>query len=378
MRRLLSLVENFFLRLLEISPLPFQGGLRTLYVFFFQFPLFGLSWAQNVLTWRQKSAGGERYLCYQFKGEGIGGQFCRFVTGKYLAKKFDLIMIYTPFEASFHATQCDWDLLLGFDAGEVQRHFDAERLGHETVIMAEINTQKASAPQMFFLSWLFRRNWGGRETRYILSPYSFTPPEVEDPAFCDELFQSLKEKYWERRKSVPVKDCFADSTSDDSIRVSVIVRRGEIAKAKNSTSVRSRRMGSSRWVDIPWYLDMISLVRKSCCPHELDIHVFSDADDESEFEDLKKWQKLKIHLRDDDPEQPFTAFHSMVTADITICGLTGMCYAGGVLSEGLKIVPPNPREAIYFPTLSEGWIHSNYEKEVPAQVQALIRKITQV
>ena len=155
-----------------------------------------------------------------------------------------------------------------------------------------------------------------------------------------KILSSMRSDYTETRKLFPVRAYF----NRNKINIAVLIRRGEITDLYRKKAFQ----GIWRWVDVSWYKSILDRL-VTLCGTNVAIEIFSDAYSISELSSLRHFQNTRIHLFKESKYQPFNAFHTMVMADIVICGLSSFPYFAASLSDGIKIVPPAKVRINYFP-----------------------------
>lgn len=265
----------------------------------------------------------------------------RYVTARQLARLLDLGFGYVPFERSFHRPDVDWEGFLGF--GELAPVTDPNSLPARSMRLPEIDLTSNRWLQLALLRFITRRVPPRSSLRFVLSPFSSAPPE-QDPEFAAALFAELRAHYWQRRRRDPV----AVFARPGKVHVAVVVRRGELESFRASAGAAERRVSRWRWVELDWYVAVLARLHAELGAENVECHVFSDAKDPSSIAALRSFAGSVLHL-DHEPRQPLELFHAIVEADVVVCGVTGICYAAGVLGEGLMVLPPNDAQAVHFP-----------------------------
>jgi hypothetical protein len=296
-----------------------------------------------------------RFLAFTTSGgEGIGGQFCRYLTAKHLSSRLGLTYAHHPFARNFHAPDLDWEAFLG--AGECELPLAAvlHTPGLQVVELPFIDTRYHREAQLKVLEHLVHETHGGTNKLFLLTPWSFSPPE-EGSDLQLRLARDFSAHYWRARACNPMLAPYRAG----AIRVAAIVRRGEL-RGMRSSRRRWRRVAAQRWVESAWYIRVLEKL-SPLIGQSADIRVFSDADRAEELPEFSGMRNVTLHLKGESPDQPFQALHAMATADVLICGLTGFCWPGGMLSTGPKIIPPRTEE-IYFPR-DQPWCEADADGE---------------
>jgi hypothetical protein len=353
MMRIRSNIESKLLTWIRKVPISEQAQARFLFVVCWLLPIYCAKWFLTSL-FTSKSASTTRpadprtrTLTFSLLGEGIGGQFTRYVTGRQVAQILDLTFVHCPFERNFHCPEIDWDEFLGF-ADLHQESFSTSN-SVRTVNLPDFDLTTNRNLQLLLLKLITKKIHWQDHVHFVLSFWSWAPPEA-DPELAASLFSSLRSQYLAKRLTEPLPG-FSEQSK---VRVTVIVRRGEIVKWRESGDYDQKSTAKWRWVEIDWYLEVLQSMYTELGEANIECHVFSDVSDRSQLESLLIFPGMTLHTKDE-PRQPLLLFNSIVESDVTVCGLTGICYAAGVLGTAIMIVPPNEALAVYFPD-GERWI----------------------
>jgi len=344
-----SSIENQLLTWIRKVPARQQSQARFLFVAGWLLPIYSAKWLLTSLKRKPTNdcLSNSRTLTFSLCGEGIGGQFARYVTGRQVAQILDLTFVHCPFERNFHCPEIDWDSFLGF--ADLHPDNSGESDSIQIVHLPDFDLTTNRTLQLFLLKLITQKVCPQDNVRFVLTWWSWAPPEAV-PEFATGLFRSLRSHYLARRSIDPLP-LFREQSK---VRVAMVVRRGEIAQFRSSKDAEERRVANWRWVELDWYLEVLHKLYTQLGAENIECHVFSDVSDRTQLEPLLRFPEMTLHTKEE-PRQPLILFNAIVEADITVCGLTGICYAAGVLGNGTMIIPRNEALAVYFPT-GERWI----------------------
>lgn len=346
-------IENKLLIWIRKIPVSHQTQVRLLFVVCWLLPIYSLKWFLRRLFIGKfasvtiPSDSRTRSLSFSLCGEGIGGQFSRYVTGRQMAEILNLRFVHCPLERNFHCPEIDWDDFLGF--ADLHQNSLAVADSIKTVYLPEFDLTTNRTLQLFLLKLITQGIYWQDHVHFVLSWWSWAPPEAS-PEFSTALFNPLRSNYRTKRLTDPLP-VFRDQ---NKVRVAVIIRRGEIAQFRTSEIAEQRLVASWRWVETDWYLKVLQILYRQLGDADIECHIFSDVSDTHQLDPLLIFPGVTLHLKDE-PRQPLLLFNAIVESDISVCGLTGICYAAGVLGNGTMILPRNDAQAVYFPR-GERWI----------------------
>jgi hypothetical protein len=353
MRRIRDSIENKFLAWIFSIPVSKYSKARFLFYVGWLMPIYGVRWLLASL-FMGKSAFPKhpadprtRTLTFSVQAEGFGGQFARYVTALKVAQILGLTYVHHPFERNFHCPDIDWDEFVGFAELHQESFSTCNSVRIVNLPYFDLTTNRHL--QLFLLKLITQKIHWQDHVHFVLHPWSWIPPEA-DPEFATVLYSSLRSQYLSKRLTDPLP-VFSEQ---GKMYVAVIIRRGEIADWRESGDTQSGRIANWRWVKIDWYLELLQSLYTKLGEENIECHVFSDVSDRKQLESLLIFPGIRLHTKDE-PLQPLMLFNAIVESDVTVCGLTMICYAAGVLGNGTMIVPPNEAQAVYFPN-GERWI----------------------
>lgn len=334
------------LRHISRSPLALHARIFNLYHFFLTFYYLLLAFLKTPL--RLTRRGINRYVTACYENEGIGGQFCRYLSARIISRKFGVTFVHRPFEISFHGGGTDWETFLKFEPDPVSGIADA-MADCKRVQLPEFGDRKSTIVRNF-LTLIIRYAHPESNVVFVLPRFSAWPFDL-DPDILKAEREYLMERYRRARQSIPQGSRFTGG----KIRVAVVVRRGEIADMMASEDRFQRMRARDRWLEADWYVNVLKQIIGVLGEENLSIQVFSDEPERLNLGALSDLAPDGLDLLADDPvDQPLRMFHSLATAEIVVCGLTGCCFPAGLIGEGIKLRPAQP-SAIYFPEL-EDWV----------------------
>ena len=204
--------------------------------------------------------------------------------------------------------------------------------------------------EVFFLN-RFVTNFSANERRlFMLTGFTYLQPRLM-PAVSASVYNLLLEKYWRRRKKDPVVHNF----KENKIKVTCVVRRGEITDLWR----KKHWQGKLRWVELDWYIGVLRNINSIIGEQDIDIHIYSDVRNRSELSKFEELPNSTVHfIGEGENEYSRQAFHAMVISDIMVCAISGFAAQGGMLSRGVKILPPSEPFRCRFPKSME-WVPSD-------------------
>jgi hypothetical protein len=150
------------------------------------------------------------------------------------------------------------------------------------------------------------------------------------PACSMSVYNTLKYKYWQNKRTNPIKSHFAQG----KVKVACCIRRYELVKFKSIKHWQARL----RWIDNTYFSNVLNRLI-DVFGDEIDIHVYSDGHKPDEFKGIVELPYLTLHLKEDEPLQPFYAFHSFISADIFVSAISAFAYQPSLLSDNIVIYP---------------------------------------
>lgn len=271
-----------------------------------------------------------RYITYSPTNEGIGGIMVRYTAARIFADIFELEYVHKPFPVCFHY-DCDFDAFLGFADDEMRYEDIQADSSVKELKLPEFNLKYNRRLKLFLLGVYIRQIHNENNVIFAVSGYSNAESHVVAPEAEVKLFKKHQTKYILKRITDPMESPFKEG----KIKVAVQVRRSEINRLKEQKT----HEGIARWRSNEWYISVINTVNQILGQNNVDIVIYSDAENLAEIQDIAEIGNCSVHLKKDDFSQPFRAFHAMTISDISICSVSGFSIESAKLSSGLKIVP---------------------------------------
>lgn len=348
--RILNKCSNiyYFNFLLHIPP-KYQGIVDWVRIIFWDYPKFVLlplitirkNWYVSSKKPKQKY-----YISYAQTNEGIGGQLYRYSTALILADLFHLTYVHNPFVFGPHSPSQNWQKFLGFSKNSLEYKSIRQRRKITICYLPKFDLRHSKDLQLNLLKSIIQINKNSGDVLFLVTAFSFYP--LNEYKRWSLLLGKMREEYNNARKSFPV----LGFNKKNVINIAVHIRRGDIVDYYRKRSIQ----GYGRWVETYWYSQVLNKLI-SIYETNIAIKIFSNANSNSELSGLEHLPHTRIYLAKDSKNSASDAFHSIVTADIIVCGLSAFSYFAGSISNGVKIVPPSKIELSYFPKKkTSGWI----------------------
>jgi len=242
-----------------------------------------------------------------------GHKFHNWITGLFLAKKFDLKYIYSPFTRD----AARYEDFLGLSNGYASYDSVKEKsvvniptmdLCHESSTpdstyqnsMNMIETMIDNIPDESVI--IYGPNpFPGKLTQY----YNLIKPEIQ-------------KLYWSVKRDIHLK------YKSNKISVAVHIRRGDISKNNNA----------DRWIEFDHYMKIINNLNSNIGNENLDIHIFSEGT-VADFSIFNQ-ENVTLQLNGSDLE----ALHHMCSADILVTGQSSFSIMAAYFNMNFIVYTP--------------------------------------
>jgi hypothetical protein len=348
----IRIMYRYYRNLLWLSP-AHRGYIEWIRIICISLPIFILKNFKYFNKTNRKTnvraLHNKHYITYiPSSDEGFGGQICRYITVRLLARRYKLQYLYNPLVKNFHS-QIDMDDYLGF--GENETHYgDFINAHHDISILylPHIDLRYNKGIQTRLLDCLFMKVPIYRDILFIISKYSFFPPYEENS--YKYIKKILTKAYWERRKILPYSLPIINKT----LKISVHIRRGEIESFKKNNDPQY----FCRWLSMTWYETVLKELIGIFGYHNIHIDVFTDSDNEEEFTNLALLPNVSLYFKKDSKKQILHLFYTTIASDIVVCGLSGISFITGLISNAVMLVPSVKNKEVYFPE-NKNWMRVN-------------------
>jgi hypothetical protein len=282
-----------------------------------------------------------RYLVRVPSPAGIGDQIVTCWSETYLlAKEHGLTFVHYPFQQNPHSPEVDWEAFLDFSDGEAIA----------ACVLSDPRLKKVYVPPMLLSSpqnkEIFARIietvYSGSNIVFHLGTSIYLNSDIDQSEVMPGLY---RQKYWRARSKEPVNLDY----DKDLLQIALHIRRGDIRNLKETDS----NQWANRWIDISYYLNLLSQLKAILHGVDVQLHVFSDGS-RKELAEFEAFPDLAMHLAED----PRKAFHAMVIADILIVSTSAFSLCAGKISKGLKLAGCHFDKSdfrLYIPQ-SEDWV----------------------
>lgn len=253
---------------------------------------------------------------------GIGHEFLLWLTGYNMASYYNLTFVHSPFAGSHVVPPSKWHTIGRVDV-PVERwekflNFGQDELTQQDlpnniriVELPKISCHANVSSQQF--ATIIESNSKSDESILFKCPFNqFTSMRWD--TYRNNRFVN---RYWKQRIVDPVPVPF----KTDKISVGVHIRRCDVTPQRYS----------DRFLTNAYYRRILEQILKLY--PDIDIHIYSDAANISEFPQLVQLPNTTFHLCTD----IFETFHSLVSADIYVMSLGAWAVLTAHLSRGIKV-----------------------------------------
>ncbi len=252
---------------------------------------------------------------------GIGHEFFLWLTGYNLANYYKLTFVHSPFIGSHTEPPENWKTVGRIDV-PVEQWESFLNFGDGKLIKGDLPKDITvveiprfdSCPSVSHEKFTSIINsYDGQSDILFKAPFNTFTPIL----WSTYSRNNFKNKYWARRQIDRVSTDF----SGKHISIAAHVRRCDVTPQQYP----GRFLPNSYYNRI--FEQILNIYPKA------EIHVYSDAESVEELYQLDKWPNITFHIRSD----IFTTFHSLVSANILIMGISAFSVLAAYLSNGIKI-----------------------------------------
>jgi hypothetical protein len=122
--------------------------------------------------------------------------------------------------------------------------------------------------------------------------------------------------------------CSVGSSTKESLRIAVHVRRGDVARMKQ----QGQGDWQARFVDTSWFVEVLAAAVRGLGDHPYEIEIFSQGSPEN-FTAFGAFETARLRLDAD----PMWTFHRMATADLLITSPSSFSFNAGLVNAGIKL-----------------------------------------
>lgn len=302
---ILKILEKIKIRLWAkiVSTTRFKSYYPNIYSSYWHYRLFSTNRQGDHLNY---------YTAIPNRGAGIGHQMANWIAGYWFARQFGLRFAYTAFSNE------KWEQFLGF--GEDETSLDElTKNGFKKVrlpLFDEFN------PEEIALTKKIIESYNDQRVVFVAE---------QDQGYQNQygVMDALKSKF----HNAPARKCDVFFYRKDHFNIAIHVRRGDIVSGKN----RNEPNMLLRWQDSDYFKNALSnLLKNLQTSKPIKIYLFSQGNLD-EFKDFEEFNNVVFCLEIGAQE----SFLHMVYADLLITSKSSFSYKPALLSNGIKVCPPN-------------------------------------
>lgn len=324
--RIKTIIRRLYLQIVAFHPF---GGwlLRFFRTFFILVPLhYLLPLRKKVYVSKHMHCMDNRYISFSYTNEGVGSVMGRYVAAMILSRLLKLKFLHRPI-LDMRDSKLDWEEFLGFGNRELKFNHIADNRSLKVISLPEMI--RIGRFDLKVINRIVNHLHKNEDAIFMTSSYTSLSMRAF-PTCSKSVYNTLKYKYWQNKRTNPFKSNFAQG----KVKVACCIRRDELVRLKSTNHWQARL----RWIDNTWYSNILNRLIV-VFGDDIDIHVYSDGHKPEEFKGIIELPYLTLHLKEDEPLQPFYAFHSFISADIFVSAISAFANQASLLSDNIIIYP---------------------------------------
>lgn len=242
------------------------------------------------------------------EGAGIGHQIANFNGGYHYSEIFNIPFAYPGFHNK------SWDEFLGFGENEIS----VKQLKKNGYIIRKLPYFNESEQSLALIRQIIN-SYAGKKVILSVELDQFYQNQYEVIPYIKRKFESATARKNDKMLY-----------NENEINVALHIRRGDICKGQKT----GNKSLTKRWLTLEYFENIIKNL-KDATDKRIHIYIFSQG--EEKYEIFEKYGKITYCIDMSEKD----SFLHMVRADILIISKSSFSYKPALLSDGIRICPPD-------------------------------------